>query len=195
MPTAPKTAATLSRSMGVLATLAPALSWAADAPVPNKGDTAWMLTATALVLLMSVPALALFYGGLVRTKNMLSVLMQVFVVFSLITVLWCVYGYSLAFTEGNAYIGGMSRAFLNGTFDPATGNFSMAATFSKGTPLYELVYVAFQATFAAITCCLILGSIVERMKFSAVLLFLVIWFTFSYAPIAHMVWFWMGPGV
>src|ERR1700759_920888 len=177
-----------------LAALGPALAWAADAPpVPNKGDTAWMLTSTALVLLMSVPALALFYGGLVRTKNMLSVLMQVFVVFSLITVLWCVYGYSLAFTEGNAFFGGFSRVFLNGTFDPASGAYSMAATFSKATPLYELVYVAFQATFAAITCCLILGSIVERIKFSAVLLFMVIWFTFSYIPVAHMVWFWAGP--
>ena len=173
------------------ATAAPAA--AAPAPVPNKGDTAWMLTSTALVLLMSVPALALFYGGLVRTKNMLSVLMQVFVVFSLITVLWCIYGYSLAFTEGNAFFGGLDRLFLKGTFNAADGSFSMAATFSKGTPLYELVYVAFQATFAAITCCLILGSIVERVKFSAVLIFMVIWFTFSYLPIAHMVWFWQGP--
>jgi len=152
-----------------------------------------MLTSTAFVLLMSVPALALFYGGLVRTKNMLSVLMQVFVSFSLVTVLWCLYGYSLAFTEGNAFIGGLSRAFLRGTFDPATGHFSLAATFSKGTPLYELVYVAFQATFAAITCCLILGSLVERIKFPAILVFLVIWFTFSYCPVAHMVWFWAGP--
>ena len=193
MPTAPKTAATSSRSMGVLAALAPALSWAADAPVPNKGDTAWMLTCTAFVLLMSVPALALFYGGLVRTTNMLSVLMQVFVGFALITVLWCIYGYSLAFTQGNAIFGGFSRLFLHGTFDSARQSFSMAATFSKNTPLYELVYVAFQATFAAITCCLILGSVVERMKFSAVLLFLVIWFTFSYCPVAHMVWYWAGP--
>jgi len=193
MPTAPKTAATSSRSMGVLAALAPALSWAADTPVPNKGDTAWMLTCTAFVLLMSVPALALFYGGLVRTKNMLSVLMQVFVGFALITVLWCIYGYSLAFTQGNAIFGGFSRLFLHGTFDSARQSFSMAATFSKNTPLYELVYVAFQATFAAITCCLILGSVVERMKFSAVLLFLVIWFTFSYCPVAHMVWYWAGP--
>jgi len=193
MPTLPKTAATLSRSLGVLATLAPALTWAADAPVPNKGDTAWMLTATALVLLMSVPALALFYGGLVRTKNMLSVLMQVFVGFALISVLWCIYGYSLAFTQGNPIFGGFSRLFLSGTFDSATQSFSMAATFSKHTPLYELVYVAFQATFAAITCCLILGSVVERMKFSAVLLFLVIWFTVSYCPVAHMVWYWPGP--
>ena len=152
-----------------------------------------MLTSTALVLLMSVPALALFYGGLVRTKNMLSVLMQVFVGFSLITVLWCVYGYSLAFTEGNAFFGGFSRLFLNGTFNPADQSFSMGATFSKATPMYELVFVGFQATFAAITCCLILGSIVERIKFSAVLVFLVIWFTFSYLPVAHMVWFWAGP--
>jgi Amt family ammonium transporter len=176
------------------ALMGPSLSFAADAaPVPNKGDTAWMLTSTAFVLLMSVPALALFYGGLVRTKNMLSVLMQVFVGFSLITVLWCIYGYSLAFTEGNAFIGGFSRLFLKGTFDPATGNYSLASTFSRKTPMYELVYVAFQATFAAITCCLILGSIVERIKFSGILLFLVLWFTFSYLPVAHMVWFWPGP--
>jgi ammonium transporter, Amt family len=177
-----------------LGALGPALAWAADAaPVPNKGDTAWMMTSTALVLLMSVPALGLFYGGLVRTKNMLSVLMQVFVGFSLITVLWCIYGYSLAFTQGNAFIGGFSRLFLAGTFDPATGAYATTGTFSKGTPMYELVYVAFQATFAAITCCLILGSIVERIKFSGILLFLVIWFTFSYIPVAHMVWFWPGP--
>ena len=166
---------------------------AKPAPTPNKGDVAWMLTSTALVLMMSVPALALFYGGMVRAKNTLSMLMQVFVVFSLVTVLWCVYGYSLAFTEGNAYFGGFDRLFLKGTFDPVKGEFSMAGTFSKGTPLYELVYVAFQATFAAITCCLVLGAIAERAKFSAVLVFIVLWFTFSYAPIAHMVWFWMGP--
>jgi Amt family ammonium transporter len=119
--------------------------------------------------------------------------MQVFVGFSLISVLWCIYGYSLAFTEGTAVIGGFSRLFLHGTFDAATQTFSYASTFSKNTPLYELVYIAFQATFAAITCCLILGSLVERMKFSAVLLFLVIWFTFSYCPVAHMVWYWAGP--
>jgi len=166
---------------------------ATPAPVPNKGDVAWMLTSTALVLMMSVPALALFYGGMVRSKNTLSMLMQVFVVFSLVTVLWCIYGYSLAFTEGNAYFGGFDRLFLKGTFDSTKGEFSMAATFSKNTPLYELVYVAFQATFAAITCCLILGALAERAKFSAVLAFIVLWFTFSYAPIAHMVWFWMGP--
>jgi ammonium transporter, Amt family len=198
MRTAPKTLRTISLMTGLaLAALGPALAWAADAPAPpppNKGDMAWMLTSTALVLLMSVPALALFYGGLVRTKNMLSVLMQVFVGFSLITVLWCIYGYSLAFTEGpNSIIGGFSRLFLNGTFDPKTGNYSTVGTFDKGVELYELVYVGFQATFAAITCCLILGSLVERMKFSAVLLFLTIWFTFSYLPVCHMVWYWPGP--
>jgi Amt family ammonium transporter len=175
--------------------LVPALGFAQDAPppVPDKGDTAWMLTSTAFVLLMSVPALAIFYGGMVRSKNMLSVLMQVFVGFSLISVLWCVYGYSLAFTTGNAFFGSLDRLFLSGTFDSATGAFSLGATFSKGTPMYELVFVAFQATFAAITCCLILGSLVERLKFSASLLFIVIWFTFSYCPVAHMVWFWAGP--
>src|SRR5579871_1184466 len=190
-----RTAAKKMTLMGLaLATLGPTLAWAADAaPVPNKGDTAWMLTSTALVLLMSVPALALFYGGLVRTKNMLSVLMQVFVGFSLVTVLWCIYGYSLAFTAGNAVIGGFSRVFLAGTFDAKTGTYALTGTFSKNTPLYELVYVAFQATFAAITCCLTLGALVERIKFSAVLLFLVLWFTFSYCPIAHMVWYWAGP--
>jgi Amt family ammonium transporter len=166
---------------------------AAPAPVPDKADTAWILTSTALVLLMSIPALALFYGGLVRQKNMLSVLIQVFVVFSLITVLWCIYGYSLAFTGGNAFIGGFDRLFLKGIFDSSTGQFSLGATFSKGVPMYEIVFVAFQATFAAITVCLILGSIVERVKFSAVLVFAVIWFTISYLPIAHMVWFWAGP--
>jgi len=166
---------------------------ARPAPTPNKGDVAWMLTSTALVLMMSVPALALFYGGMVRAKNMLSMLMQVFVVFSLVTVLWCVYGYSLAFTEGNAYFGGFDRLFLGGTFDNVKGEFAMAATFSKGVVIPELVFVAFQATFAAITCCLILGAFAERAKFLAVLVFIVLWFTFSYAPIAHMVWFWMGP--
>ena len=178
------------------ATAAPAavpVAQAVPAPTPNKGDVAWMLVCTALVLLMSVPALALFYGGMVRSKNMLSVLMQVFVVFSLISVLWCVYGYSLAFTAGNAFFGGFDRLFLNGVFDGAKGEFAMAATFSKGVVIPELLFVAFQATFAAITVCLILGAFAERVKFAAVLLFAVLWFTFSYTPIAHMVWFWMGP--
>jgi len=172
---------------------APAKEEAKPAPTPNKGDVAWMLTCTALVLMMSVPALALFYGGMVRAKNMLSVLMQVLVTFSLVTVLWCIYGYSLAFTEGNAYFGGFDRLFLGGTFDSAKGEFAMAATFSKGVVIPELLFVAFQATFAAITCCLILGAFAERIKFSAVLIFVTLWLTFAYAPIAHMVWFWMGP--
>ncbi|TAK82214.1 MAG: ammonium transporter [Aquabacterium sp.] len=166
---------------------------APPAPVPNKGDVSWMLLSTLLVIMMAVPGLALFYGGLVRSKNMLSILMQTMVTFSLITVLWIIYGYSLAFTEGNAYVGGLSRLFLNGVFDPATGSFAMAATFSKGVVIPEIVFVAFQASFAAITCCLIIGAFAERAKFSAVLLFAVLWFTFSYAPVAHMVWFWMGP--
>jgi Amt family ammonium transporter len=179
---------------GAAATAAPAdAPSATPAPTPNKGDIAWMLTCTALVIMMSIPALALFYGGMVRAKNMLSVLMQVFVTFSMIVVLWCIYGYSIAFTEGNAFFGGLDRLFLSGTFDPLKGDFSPAATFSKGVVLPELVFVAFQATFAAITCCLIVGAFAERIKFSAVLVFMVIWFTFAYLPIAHMVWFWMGP--
>jgi Amt family ammonium transporter len=173
------------------AAAAPAAT-ATPAPTPNKGDVAWMLVSTVLVIMMSIPALALFYGGMVRAKNMLSVLMQVFVTFSLITVLWCIYGYSLAFTEGNAFIGSLDRLFLSGTIDPK-GEFAMAATFSKGVVIPELLFVAFQATFAAITCCLIVGAFAERMKFSAVLIFMVIWFTFAYTPIAHMVWFWPGP--
>ena len=143
--------------------------------------------------MMSIPGLALFYGGLVRSKNMLSVLMQVFVVFSLIVVLWFVYGYSLAFTEGNKFIGGFSRLFLSGIFDQNAGTYTRAATFSKGVMIPEIAFVVFQATFAAITCCLIVGSFAERIKFSAVLAFMVLWFTFSYLPIAHMVWFWQGP--
>jgi ammonium transporter, Amt family len=162
-------------------------------PAPNKGDTAWMMVATLLVILMTVPGLALFYGGLVRSKNMLSVLMQVMVTFSLIVVLWCIYGYSLAFTEGNAFVGGFDRLFLKGTWDNVAGTFANAATFSRGVYIPELVFAAFQATFAGITCCLIVGAFAERMKFSAVLAFMVLWFTFSYAPIAHMVWYWMGP--
>ena len=166
-------------------------------PVPNKGDVAWMLTCTALVLLMSIPALALFYGGLVRSKNMLSVLMQVFVTFSLITVLWVIYGYSFTFTEGSGatspFFGGSGRIFFKGMADLVKGEFTTAATFSKGVVLPEMLYAAYQATFAAITCCLILGSVAERMKFGAVILFMVLWFTFSYIPVAHMVWFWSGP--
>jgi len=166
---------------------------AAAAPVPNKGDTAWMLISTALVILMTIPGLALFYGGLVRSKNMLSILMQVFMIFALIIVLWCIYGYSFAFTEGNKIIGGTDRLFLNGIWDPVKATFATAATFSKGVVIPEFVYVVFQATFAAITCGLIVGSFAERAKFTAVVAFIIIWFTFSYLPIAHMVWFWPGP--
>ncbi len=170
-----------------------ATATATAAPVPNKGDTAWMMVATMLVILMTIPGLALFYGGLVRSKNMLSVLMQVFMIFALIIVLWCLYGYSLAFTEGNAFYGKFDRAFLNGIWDPAKATFSTAATFSKGVVLPEFVYAAFQGTFAAITCGLIVGAFAERAKFSAVLTFVVLWFTFAYLPVAHMVWFWTGP--
>jgi ammonium transporter, Amt family len=160
----------------------------AATPVPNKGDTAWMTVATALVILMTIPGLALFYGGLVRSKNMLSVLMQVFMVFSLITVLWVIYGYSLAFTASNPFFGTLDKLFLKGMTPE-----SVAATFSKGVYLPEFSFVAFQGTFAAITCCLIVGAFAERIKFSAVLLFSVLWFTFAYLPIAHMVWYWDGP--
>jgi len=183
------------------ATVAPAAAMAAPAPpaapapalVPNKGDTAWMMVSTMLVILMTIPGLALFYGGLVRSKNMLSVLMQVMVTFSMIVVLWFIYGYSLAFTEGNAFFGGFDRLFMKGIWDNAAGTFANAATFSKGVVIPEIVFAAFQATFAGITCALIVGAFAERMKFAAVLMFMVIWFTFSYAPMAHMVWFWMGP--
>ncbi|MFZ2853226.1 MAG: ammonium transporter [Rhodocyclaceae bacterium] len=161
---------------------------AAPAPVANKGDNAWVMISAALVILMSIPGLALFYGGLVRAKNMLSVLMQVFVAFSLISVLWVVYGYSLAFTEGSAFFGTLDKLFLKGvTVD------SVAATFSKGVVISELAYVIFQGAFAAITCALIVGAFAERAKFAAVLVFMVIWFTFSYLPMAHMVWYWAGP--
>ena len=175
------------------AAAAAAAAEAAPVLVPNKGDTAWMMVSTILVIMMVVPGLALFYGGLVRSKNMLSVLMQVMVTFSLITVLWFIYGYSLAFTEGNAYIGGLDRLFMKGIWDNAAGTFANAATFSKGVVIPEITFAGFQATFAGITCALIVGAFAERIKFSAVLMFMVLWFTFSYLPIAHMVWFWMGP--
>ena len=173
----------------------PAEAAPAPAPTPNKGDNAWMIVATLLVVMMAIPGLALFYGGLVRSKNVLSVLMQVFVIFALILVLWSIYGYSLAFTEGNAFIGGFDRLFLSGIFSikDGAGSFATAATFSKGTPIPEYLYFAFQATFAAITVGLIVGAFAERAKFSAVLLFAVLWFTFSYIPVAHMVWYWDGP--
>jgi Amt family ammonium transporter len=158
------------------------------APTVNKGDTAWMIVSTILVILMVIPGLALFYGGMVRAKNMLSVLLQVFVIFSLTAILWATYGYSIAFTEGNAFFGGLSKAFLSGITPD-----SMAATFSKGVYIPEYIYVAFQLTFSAITPALIIGAFAERVKFSAVLLFTVIWFSFCYLPMAHMVWYWAGP--
>ncbi|MEN9712870.1 MAG: hypothetical protein RLY90_1131 [Pseudomonadota bacterium] len=161
---------------------------AAPAAVPNKGDTAWMTVATVLVILMTIPGLALFYGGLVRSKNMLSILMQVFVVTSLIYVLWILYGYSLTFTASNPFIGSLDKLFFKGITPD-----SVAATFSKGVVIPEFTFAAFQATFAAITCTLIVGAFAERVRFSAVLLFCALWFTFSYMPIAHMVWYWDGP--
>jgi Amt family ammonium transporter len=168
----------------------PALAQAA-APVPNKGDTAWMLLSTILVLLMVVPGLALFYGGLVRTKNMLSLLTQVFAIACIAALIWVFFGYSLAFTNGgglNDFVGGFSKAFLRGV-DATT----VAATFSNGVVIPELVYVCFQMTFAMITPALIVGAFAERMKFSALVLFTVLWLTFIYFPMAHMVWYWAGP--
>jgi Amt family ammonium transporter len=157
-------------------------------PTINKGDTAWMIMATVLVILMVIPGLALFYGGMVRAKNMLSVLMQVFVIFSMMAILWALYGYTLAFTEGTPFIGGLSKLFLFGITPD-----SMAATFSKGVYVPEYIYVAFQLTFAGITPALIIGAFAERVKFSAILIFMLIWFTFAYLPMAHMVWYWAGP--
>jgi Amt family ammonium transporter len=154
------------------------------APTVDKGDTTWMMVATLLVILMTVPGLALFYGGLVRSKNMLSILMQVLVVFSLISVAWAVYGYSLAFGSGEGLIiGDLGKLFLKGVSMD-----SLAATFTDGVMIPEMIFIAFQCTFAGITCALIVGSFAERTKFSAVLLFTLLWFTFSYIPIAHMVW-------
>jgi len=163
------------------------------APTRDKGDIAWMLVATIIVLFMTLPGVALFYGGMVRSKNMLSVLMQVFTVFCLVAVLWVVYGYSLAFTTNasgalDPFVGGLSKEFMSGvTYD------SWVETFSKGVQIPELLFAMFQLTFAGITCALIVGGFAERMKFAAILLFTVIWFTFAYAPMAHMVWYWGGP--
>ena len=161
---------------------------AAAAPVLSKADNGWIIVATAFVILMSIPGLALFYGGLVRTKNALSVLIQVFVIFALISVLWVVYGYSLTFGAAGSYFGDFGKIFLAGVTPD-----SLAATWSKGIVISELIYVAFQGAFAAITVGLIVGAFAERIKFSALLIFAVIWFTFSYVPVAHMVWFWAGP--
>jgi len=170
---------------------APAEAAPAAAPTPDKGDTTWMLVATLLVVLMTIPGVALFYGGLVRSKNMLSVLTQVFAIFCLVAILWVVYGYSLAFTAGgdlNSFIGGLSKAFLAGV-DPSVN----VETFSKGVVIPEMLFMVFQLTFAAITATLIVGGFAERIKFSALLVFIVLWFTFAYLPMAHMVWFWGGP--
>ena len=163
------------------------------APVPDKGDTTWMLVATVLVIFMSLPGLALFYGGLVRSKNMLSVLMQVFSIFAMVAVLWVLYGYSLAFTSNpnaalDPFIGGFSKVFMSGV-----GVGAVVETFSKGVVIPELLFAMFQLTFAAITCALIVGGVAERMKFSAVMIFTALWFTFAYLPMAHMVWYWGGP--
>ncbi len=184
--------ATTSAAPATAVASAPAAETPAAAPAPvvtvNKGDNAWIFVSATFVILMSIPGIALFYGGLVRSKNMLSVLVQVFVVFALATLLWVAYGYSFAFTEGNAFFGSASKLFLKGITPD-----SIAATFSKGVGISEFGYVVFQGAFAAITCCLILGAFAERIRFSAVLLFMIIWFTFSYIPMAHMVWYWAGP--
>src|SRR6188768_2357330 len=168
---------------------APAAAPAAPpAPTFNKGDNAWMLTSSVLVLLMTIPGLALFYGGMVRPKNMLSVLMHVFYTVCVVTLIWVIYGYSLAFTGGSPYIGGLDKLLLKGVTVA-----SQAATFSVGVPISEYVYICFQMTFAAITPALIVGAFAERMKFSAVALFIPLWVTLVYFPIAHMVWYWAGP--
>jgi Amt family ammonium transporter len=176
----------------VALTAAAALAQApTPAPTPNKGDTAWMMTASVLVLLMTIPGLALFYGGMVRTKNMLSMLMQVFTCVCLVAIIWVVYGYSLAFTEGtsfNMFVGGLSKAFLAGVTPE-----SNVETFTDGVVIPEYAYICFQMTFACITPALIVGAVAERMKFSAVLAFIALWVTVIYFPIAHMVWYWAGP--
>src|ERR1700751_3365720 len=157
-------------------------------PTVNKGDNAWMLTSTVLVLLMTIPGLALFYGGPVRTKKKLSVVMPGFHTLFIVTIIWALYGYSLTFSGGYDFIGGLSKAFLMGVTPD-----SKAATFSVDANISELVYVCFQMTFAAITPALIVGAFAERMKFSAVALFIPLWSTLVYFPIAHMVWYWAGP--
>ena len=170
---------------------APVAAAAPAIPVPNKGDTAFMYIASVLVLLMTVPGLALFYGGLVRTKNMLSMFMQVFATLCLVAIIWVLYGYSMAFTNGgglNNFVGGFSKALLRGV-DSTT----VAGTFSNGVYIPEYVYIVFQMTFACITPCLILGAVAERLKFSSMLVFMALWVTFIYFPIAHMVWYWGGP--
>lgn len=184
-----KAVATATEAAPAVVPATEAAAPAATAPVPDKGDTAWMIVATVLVLMMCVPGLGLFYGGMARQKNMLSVLMQTFMLTCLLGVLWAIYGYSIAFTEGTTpFFGGFSRLFLSGITPDST-----VATFSKGVVIPEYIYMCFQLTFAVITPALIVGAFAERMKFSAILFFMVLWFTFSYLPIAHMVWFWSGP--
>ncbi len=179
--------------LAAAATVLPQLAMAQDAPVYNNGDVAWMLVSTAFVLLMSIPGLALFYGGMARAKNMLSTMMQIFSIFCIIAVLWVVYGYSMAFSNGSPYFGGLSKTLLEGVVYDANGFFVATATFSKGVVIPEMLFAFFQLTFAAITVGLIAGGYAERMKYSAVLIFSVLWFTFSYIPMAHMVWWWPGP--
>ena len=161
---------------------------AAESAIVSKADNGWILVCAALVMLMSIPGLALFYGGLVRTKNMLSILMQVFVIFALITVLWVAFGYSLAFTEGGRFYGGFDKLFLSGITTESLGG-----TFSKGVFISEFTFVAFQGAFASITAALIVGAFAERARFSAVLVFILLWFVFAYIPMAHMTWYWAGP--
>jgi Amt family ammonium transporter len=170
---------------------AEAVAAAAPAMTVDKGDNAWMLVSAVIVLMMSVPGLALFYGGLVRAKNMLSVLTQCFAIVAMVAIIWCLYGYSMAFTDGgsmNSYVGGLSKMFLAGV-DVTT----VAETFTKGVAIPELTFVMFQMTFACITPALIVGAFAERIKFSALMVFIALWVTFIYFPMAHMVWFWGGP--
>jgi ammonium transporter, Amt family len=166
---------------------------APQAPVFNEGNVTWMMTATAFVMLMSLPGLALFYGGMTRSKNMLSTMTQTFAIYCLIAVLWVVYGYSVAFSGTGAFFGTLDKMFLKGVVYDANAFFTATGTFSKGVVIPELMFAIFQMTFACITVALIAGAYAERMKFKAVLLFSVIWFTFSYLPMAHMVWWWAGP--
>ena len=178
-------------ALATLAYAADAVPAAPPAPVANKGDTAWMLISTALVLMMSIPGLALFYGGLVRTKNMLSVLTQVFMIVSMVALIWVIYGYSMSFTDGgsiNALVGGFSKVFLKGVTAEST-----VGTFSNGVVIPEYAYMAFQMTFACITPALIVGAFAERMRFSAVLIFVALWVTVIYFPIAHSVWWVAAP--
>jgi Amt family ammonium transporter len=176
-------------TLGLAVTSLPALAQAA--PTPAKGDAAWMLVSTVLVLLMIIPGLALFYAGLVRVKNVVSMLMQVVAIVCLVAILWCVYGYSLAFTGGGAlndYVGGLSKVFLLGVTPDST-----VGTFSNGVVIPEFIYISFQMTFACITAALIVGGFAEHMKFSALMVFIALWVTFIYFPMAHMVWYWAGP--